>query len=305
MSSNLSNIQRVELDPHNPRGEYLLKTPKERRWPGSCLAAFLVALSILCSSLLLPALLPGRTNILLLGIDARPNEGKLGRTDTIILTSFQPLQPYVGMLTIPRDLQVDIADVGEERINTAYFFAEAAQTGSGSEAATETVSQNFNVPIHYYVCIRFDGLNNLVDALGGIEITLPRSMSGYPEGTHWMDGKNALAFVRDRSGSDDIFRNERALIFLKALTAKTMQPATWPRLPTFFYVLRQTVDMDIPIWLWPRLGIALLRVGPDGIDGHTITHEMVTFHTRENDGASVLLPIWELIRPLVQEIFGS
>src|SRR5512140_1513587 len=61
---------------------------------------------------------PLRTNILLLGTDDSPQRGALGRTDTIILTTVSPLVPYIGMLSIPRDLWVRVPNVGEQRINT-------------------------------------------------------------------------------------------------------------------------------------------------------------------------------------------
>src|SRR5688572_6060416 len=70
---------------------------------------------------------PLRTNFLLLGADDSPSRGSVGRTDTIMLVSVVPLKPYIGVLSIPRDLWVQIAEVGEQRINTAYFFAEAKQ----------------------------------------------------------------------------------------------------------------------------------------------------------------------------------
>src|SRR5688572_33478525 len=78
---------------------------------------------------------PLRTNILLLGTDDSPERGSVGRTDTIILATVVPLKPYVGMLSIPRDLWVTVPGVGEQRINTAYFFAESNETGSGARAA--------------------------------------------------------------------------------------------------------------------------------------------------------------------------
>jgi LCP family protein required for cell wall assembly len=300
MSSDLSNFQRIELDPNIPTRKYNILPRKDRRGTVGCF----IALVALCMILLLPALLPIRTNVLLLGVDARPGEGDLGRTDTMILTTFQPLRPYVGMLTIPRDLWVNIPNVGENRINTAHFFAEANQTGSGPAAAMEAVRQNFGVDVHFYVRIRFEGLKGLVDSLGGLDVTLPSAMSGYAQGTHHMDGTQALAFVRDRAGSDDLFRNERAIIFLKAFMRQLLHPATWPRFPAFMAALNQAMDTDLPLWAWPRLGMAMLRVGPEGIDGRAITHEMVTPFTTSG-GASVLLPRWELINPVLFEIFGQ
>ena len=68
-------------------------------------------------------LVPFRTNFLVLGIDRVPEGSNLGRSDTNILVTVKPLSPYIGMLSIPRDLWVTIPGVGENRINTAHFFA--------------------------------------------------------------------------------------------------------------------------------------------------------------------------------------
>ena len=63
--------------------------------------------------------------------------------DTIILTTFNPWKPNVGMLSIPRDLWVNIPGVGENRINTAHFFAEANDPGSGPSATMDTIEAEF------------------------------------------------------------------------------------------------------------------------------------------------------------------
>jgi polyisoprenyl-teichoic acid--peptidoglycan teichoic acid transferase len=101
---------------------------KIRRWPMTLIAVILFYFFA-----------PLRTNILLLGADDSAERGSIGRTDTIILTTIVPLKPHVGMLSIPRDLWVAVPGVGEQRINTAYFFAESKQEGSGPRGAIETI----------------------------------------------------------------------------------------------------------------------------------------------------------------------
>ncbi len=258
---------------------------------------------LLC--LLLAALLwPGRTNILLLGVDSREPGSNLGRTDTMILATFQPLQPYVGMLAIPRDLWVTLSDGSQDRINTAHFYAEAQTPGAGPAAAMDVVRQNFGVDVDYYVRIRFDGLVSLVDALGGVEVTLPSAMSGYTAGTHHLNGTQALALVRDRANSDDLYRNARGQIFIKALLAEVLRAGSWGQLPAALELLPLVLDTDIPPTQWPRLAIALLRTGAEGIDGRAFSHEMVAPFTTEG-GAAVLAPNWELINPVLLEMFGQ
>jgi LCP family protein required for cell wall assembly len=250
---------------------------------------------------------PIRTNILLLGTDDSPERGAVGRTDTIILATVVPLQPYIGLLSIPRDLWVNVPGVGEQRINTAYFFAEAGSPGSGPRAAMQTVQANFGLPLHYHAVIHMQGLVSAVDALGGVDIWLPDSMGGLSAGTHHLDGLQALTFVRDRSTSDDFSRMERTQILITAGIGKTLQPQSWSALPRLAASLLMLIDTDIPVWQWPRLSLALLRStlpGGHGIQNSAITREMVTpFQTEA--GAQVLAPNWPSIRPLLEEMFGS
>jgi polyisoprenyl-teichoic acid--peptidoglycan teichoic acid transferase len=275
---------------------------KRRGWGCCCLMVVLPGLLLL--PLLVYLLAPLRTNILLLGVDSRPGEGFVSRTDTMILTTIEPLSAYIGMLSIPRDLWVSVPGVGENRINTAHFFAEANQAGSGPQAAMQTVRQNFGVDVHYYARLRFDGFEDLVDAMGGVDVELPREMSGYPAGVHRLNGEQALALVRDRSGSDDFFRMERGQIFLRSLARQLLKPESWVYLPQAGMALLEATDTDVPLWLWPRLGVAMLRAGPDGIDSRTITRDMVNPFTTSG-GAQVLGPNWNQINPVLLEMFGQ
>lgn len=247
---------------------------------------------------------PLRTNLLILGIDYSPNNDAVGRSDTIILTTFVPLQPYVGMLSIPRDLWVPIPGHGENRINTAHFFAEAQQPGSGPTAAMKTIYQDFGINVHYYLRLQFEGFKDVVNAMGGVDIALSQPMAGYTVGTHHLTGNKALAFARSRMGSDDFYRMQQGQIVIKSALRQMLNPVEWPRLPAVLLALSHSVDSNVPIWQWPRLGLALLRLGPSGIDSRTITREMVTPYVTDQ-GADVLLPNWDRINPLLKDMFSQ
>lgn len=249
-------------------------------------------------------LLPGRTNLLILGIDRAPEGTDASRSDTNILMTYHPIKPYLGMLSIPRDLWVPIPDIGENRINTAHFFAESANPGSGPQATLETIRQNFGVKVNYYLRVRFDGLVDIINAMGGLDIELDNPMAGYPAGSHHLDGDQALAFVRDRSGTDDFFRMNQGQFFLKELVEQLINPRSWSRLPNVLRAWNDSVDTNFPIWQWPRLALTLLRTGTTGIDNRVISREMVT-PTTTSDGAQILLPVWEEINRVVKEMFGG
>jgi LCP family protein required for cell wall assembly len=241
--------------------------------------------------------------VLILGIDRAPDSSFTGRSDTIILMQVDPLKPDVRMLSIPRDLWVPIQGVGENRINTAHFFAEASQKGSGPQAAIQTVEANFGVSIPYYARVRFEGFKDVVDAMGGIDINLTKPMGGLPVGRHHLDGAQALAFARDRKGTDDFFRMEQGQFILIQAARQLLNPLSWPRYPVIAGTFFSVVDTNLPAWQWPRLAFALLRAGPDGVEHRTLTRDMVSPFTT-NEGAMVLAPEWDQINPLVQQMFG-
>jgi len=289
--------------PPSPPPSY--RPPRRRRSMNlgciTCAAPIVVGILALLAVYLL---FPLRTNLLIMGLDRVPEGTSLGRTDLIMLMSVIPLQPEVNILSIPRDLWVDIPGVGQNRINTAHFFAEGARPGSGPQALQQVIRSNFGVNAPYYVRIRFDGFISVVDAMGGVTVELSQPMSGYEAGSHRLNGEQALAFARDRAGTDDFFRMQRGQLMLKSMIRQIARPATWPRLPAIAVTGIQAVDTNLPVWHWPRIGLALLRAGSDGIDNRTITREMVLPFTTD-DGAQVLAPNWEQIRPVVRELFGT
>ena len=247
---------------------------------------------------------PQRTNILLLGLDYTDPWNDIGRTDTMILSTFIMPDGYVGLLSIPRDLWVSIPGIGGNRINTAHYFAESQQAGFGPIKAIETVEENFQVDIDHYVRIRFEGFKEIVNAMGGLDIYLPEPMAGYPAGEHHLTGNKALAFTRHRLGSDDFFRMARGQLVLRAIYQQMLQPANWTKIPTFIKAFSTAVDSNVPFWLWPRLIFNLWYTGIDGIDNKIITREMTAPYITDS-GADVLLPQWEMIYPLVNDMFGG
>lgn len=273
------------------------QAPNRRR--GGALRALLLVVVALAAYLLTP--LPN--NLLILGIDRTPDGTDIGRSDTMILVSARPLAGRLEMLSIPRDLWVPIPGYGENRINAAHAFGEGAAAGGGPRLALDTLRANLGVNVSHYLRIRLAGFPAVVDALGGVNITLEAPAAGYPAGTHHLDGTQALAFVRDRSG-DDFFRMAHGQIFVVAMGKKMLNPLEWLRIPGALIALNQAVDTNMPLWLWPRVGFVFLRaIVFDGLHAVTLPREAVTPWVTTG-GAYVLLPNWDLILPVVREMFG-
>ena len=269
-------------------------TPPRKRSGCGCCSLFLLLGLILIAYLLAPV----SSRFVLLGIDRTAGDSQTGRSDTIQVFSVNPLLPTVKLLSIPRDLWVTIPDFGENRINTAHFFAEAAQPGSGPAHTMLTIEQNFSIPLRHYVRLNLNHFPGLIDSLGGITIHIPQAMAGYPAGSHRLNGEQAMAFVRSRSDGDDFFRINQAQFFITSFAREMINPSVWLRLPEIMPAALDAVDTNLPIWLWPRLGLALVRAGISGVDSYAIDRTMVT-PTVTNEGAQVLLPNWPAIYELV------
>src|SRR5579862_5525158 len=166
---------------------------------------------------------------LLIGSDHRSNgaTGQNGLSDTLMLVRMDPQHHMVSMLSIPRDLYVDIPGHGYSKINSAY--------SDGGDALTlQTVENLVGFKPNYLINVDFQGFRTLVDTLGGVYINVdqyyynPPSQSQQdqwseiviPPGYQKLNGGDALAFSRYRHTDDDFHRQARQQTFLRAFEAR-------------------------------------------------------------------------------------
>jgi LCP family protein required for cell wall assembly len=157
-------------------------------------------------------------NILLLGIDARPGE-QTGRSDTMIILSVDTEGNTIRMVSLMRDLYVEIPGYKNNRLNAAYVFG-------GADLLMQTIEHNFGIHVDNYVAVNFSMLANLIDQIGGLELTVEsdyykdrinavikcdNAVLGIDKndglltqsGTQLMTGKQAQAYARYRYGTGD------------------------------------------------------------------------------------------------------
>ena len=126
-----------------------------------------------------------RVTILIMGIDHRDwSQGEdIPRTDTMILLTIDPATKKAGLLSIPRDLWVEIPGFGEHKINTAYRWGELYEfPGGGSDLAMRTVRNVIGVPVQYYVLVDFNAFVGMIDALGGLDMHIREEIKIDPVG---------------------------------------------------------------------------------------------------------------------------
>ncbi|MGD2148010.1 MAG: LCP family protein [Anaerolineae bacterium] len=256
-------------------------------------------------------------NVLVLGLDRRPDEGSIVRSDVLMLVSVRSMEPQLVLVSIPRDLYVEIPGHGAGRINTAHFWGEQEREGGGPALAVQAVSSSFRVSVDHFVRVDFDGFRKIIDAVGGIDVAVENGLvddayptEGYgttrieiPAGLQRMDGETALRYVRSRHASSDFDRAARQQQVVIALAERLSDPRTWIRMPGLTAVAIGSVDTDLSSWAFAQLALTALRVGPEGIQPYVIDQDMIQPWTTPTGGA-VLLPRWEAIDPLVAEVFG-
>jgi LCP family protein required for cell wall assembly len=265
----------------------------------------------------------GRVNILLLGIDQRQGEAGPFRTDTMIVVSIDTRSGQLSMLSIPRDLWVPIPGYGENRINTANFTGDLRKyPGGGPALAKRTVAYNFGMPINYYVRLNFEGFKRIIDTIGGIDIYVEKEIRddlypdehyGYeplyiPAGMNHMDGDLALKYARTRKTDNDFQRAHRQQQVILAVKDKILSldllPSLVPKLPELSRALADSVQTDMPLDEIMRLARLSATLDMNNIKSAVIDDTMTVPQTTPQ-GAAVLLPLREKIRPLIDELFWA
>lgn len=215
----------------------------------------------------LPTPRPTPINVLLMGTDERPYETGPARTDTLILLTLDPASQTAGMLSLPRDLWVNMPGINQTtKINLAYTLGEnEGYPGGGPQLVMDTVSSFVGQPVPYYVRVNFNGFTEMVDLIGGIEINVPKTIhdEAYPTadegietfhldaGFQHMDGATALKYARTRNVDDDYGRSGRQQDVIRAVFDKVRRADMLPTLlasaPRLLGAWRSNVDTNVPL----------------------------------------------------------
>ena len=149
-------------------------------------------------------------SVLIMGVDTDGPDNMSGRSDTLMLLTINPNTEKTSIVSIPRDTYTEIVGHGTmDKINHAYAFG-------GTSMTVNSVQKLFDIPVDYYVSVNMEGMQQIVDAVGGIDIVPPLTFSQgeytFVEGqTTHMDGPKALAYSRMRKNdpSGDYGRQHR------------------------------------------------------------------------------------------------
>jgi len=270
-----------------------------------------------------------RINIAFFGLrgDDGQGEGCPTCTDTIMVLTVDPVTKTAGMLSIPRDMWVNIPSAGYSRINTAWAIGENAKLpGGGPALAMQTVSQFIGVPIHYYVQVDFGTFVSFINLIGGIDVYVEERMVLDPLGEgpdHFvlkpgdyrhLTGPRALAYARCRHESQgcsggDVGRAKRQQQVILAIRDKVLEPETFATLitqaPQLYAEFSSGIHTNMSLEDAIQLAVLAKDIRVDDIKRGVIDNTMAIPADTTINGvpANVLRPVPDLIRILRDEIF--
>lgn len=271
-----------------------------------------------------------RINILLLGVDRRPHHDPAmdgpPNTDSIHILSLDPITKTATALSLPRDLYLEIpspekkGEFRESRINTVYRLGEeSGYPGGGAAFVQRAIEYNFQLPIDYYAVVDWVAFADVIDALGGVWITVPETMTGVegfnprdgnsftitiPAGTLYMDAVTALAYARFRDDEQNDFgRIMRQQAVMRAAADEALRDGWLTQAPKLYERFRGAVQTNLSAARVPGLALLAKSIGIENVKtvslagpDHTAVKPVLTPW-----GEDVLVPYWDAMGKIIRE----
>ena len=237
-------------------------------------------------------------DVLVLGVDRRPSsaEGLSTRSDTMMLVRVTPATGEIKLLSVPRDLYVDVEPGEKDRINTAYAYGGVDQARAVMEDLTGVETDN-------YVIVDFEGFEKVIDAMGGVRVDVGTGV--FPEkwnmgeGFERLNGYKALKYARYRgTPGADLDRIDHQQKLLAALRRQALRWDIVTRLPGIIKVANENVSTDLGVLQVIPLARALVL---NGEDNKMTTAELEGHPTSLPDGEQVLMPDEEANEAILQD----
>ncbi len=264
-----------------------------------------------------------RVTMLIMGLDFRDWEAnEVPRTDTMILFSVDPVSKTAGMISVPRDMWVNIPGMGYNKINTAYRWGEVYNMpGGGPGLAMETVEDFLGVPVNYYAQIDFMAFVRFIDELGGLDMHIREEITVDPigpgntrtlePGVQTLDGATALAYARMRyTEGGDFDRSSRQMEVIMALRDQILNfnqlPMLISKAPKLYQELSSGIRTNLTLDQVIQLALLAAKIDRNDIKQGIIgPPKQVEFATNPEDGQAILIPVPDQISILRDEVFAT
>jgi LCP family protein required for cell wall assembly len=261
----------------------------------------------------------GRINILLLGRGGGTHDAP-DLTDTIMVASIDPVNHTTSLLSIPRDLWVNVPDAGVMKLNAAWETGEFKYLGKKTAGSTDpkaiqagydtvdaTLKEVLDIDIDYHVLVNFQAFKQAVDTVGGVTVNVPEDLVDptmawenhndpvlAQAGTQVMDGSKALIYARSRETSSDFARSARQRALLVALKAKVGNLGTLSnpvKISQLMSAFGNNVQTDLSLSSASRLYGIIKGVDDTNVKSISLAEQGSSLVTTGNiNGQSVVLP---------------
>jgi polyisoprenyl-teichoic acid--peptidoglycan teichoic acid transferase len=265
-----------------------------------------------------PSPLDQTNNILVMGKDQRPDDGAW-RTDTIMIVAVDQKANQVGVISVPRDLYVEIPGMGLGRINQADHFGETSKyPGGGPALLRRVLTETLGIPTQRYVRIEYDGLSRLVDALGGVTVTLdcplyertPNDSSpngvvdwSLPAGPVGLDGVTAKKFATYRYATTDFGRARRQQQLIWAIRDRVLQIDALPRIPELWKALSSMFSTDLGLLDVVKLAGLGASLQPDRVHGLVLGDDVMDYYITPEGAWVVVISDYDRIAAEKEQLF--
>ena len=263
--------------------------------------------------------------ILALGLDARDwgpeSQSTAARSDSMIVLSLDPIAKTAAILSIPRDLYVDIPGYGFDKINKAYFYAEKDRLPIGGPGlAIQTVENLLGVPIDYYAVVDFNSFTTVVDEIGGIDVYIPfdnlkidpigrEDVKELFFGWNHLTGSEALAFARARSTEGGDFdraaRTQQVILAIRdKVLSLNMVGTLLTKAPALYNQISSGIKTNLTLEQMIQLGMVVKDVQREDIHQGVIDQDCLLSIDTFNE-ESYLIPDLAKVRELRNKLFTS
>ncbi len=263
---------------------------------------------------------PERITILVMGSDSRVG-ALISRTDTMMLLSVNTRLRTVSILSIPRDLYVEIPGYGWDKLNTALIHATNVNDNDpvvGMAVAMQTIEQAIGVPIDHYMLVNLRAVEETIDSLGGVDVYVPYTISDpnyinretgealfIPEGLNHFDGDTALRYARTRYQDSDFARANRQQQLLLAIRYKVLSLGLAEMIdqaPLLYQHVKSGVFTDMSLEDMVSLAQVADEIPEENIYTAVLNKDYVVSGLSP-EGSYILYLIPEKVIPLIQEMF--
>jgi LCP family protein required for cell wall assembly len=262
-----------------------------------------------------------RVTVLVMGLDYRDWLASEGapRTDSMILLTVNPLDRTAGILSIPRDLWVNIPGFKYGRINTAYSLGEAYKypDGGGPGLAMATVEELIGVPIDYYAQVDFSAFIRFIDEIGGVKIMIEKKMKvdtiggktkTLRPGLQVLNGELALGYARARNTEggdfDRAFRQQEVIIAMRQqILRPNLLPTLIAKAPVLYQELSSGIHTNLNLDQAIKLAWLASQIPKENIKRGIIAPPDQVLLADSPEGDKVLKPIHDKIRLLRDTVF--